>query len=96
MNIDGIEYVPVSENSLIKIVVCDRGFVLVGKVTIENNYVTITQCSCIRNWGTKNGLGQLAKEGPQASTKLDAQPTTTVHELQVVMMIDCEEKTWKL
>lgn len=97
MIIDGVEYRPVMESqSPIKIVVCDRGFVLVGRVEVKDNYVTITDCSCIRNWGTSKGLGQIASSGPTSSTKLDAQPTTRVHELQVVQMIDCEASQWKL
>lgn len=97
MVIDGIEYRPVSDSqSPVKIVVCDRGFVLVGRVEIKDHYITITDCSCIRNWGTSRGLGEIASGGPTSSTKLDSQPTTRVHELQVVQMIDCEASKWKL
>ncbi len=91
----GADFVPATTGS-VKIVVCDRGFVLIGRVTIKDNYVTISNCSCVRTWGTTSGLGQIAKNGPTTKTKLDEQPTTTVHELQVVMMIDCEESKWNL
>jgi hypothetical protein len=97
MVIDGIEYRPVTDSSSpVKIVVCDRGFVLVGRVEIKDSYVTISDCSCIRNWGTSKGLGEIASGGPTSSTKMDAQPTTRVHELQVVQLIDCEASKWKL
>ena len=98
MIIDGVEYVPKDEkNSPVKIVVCDRGFVLVGRVEIKDHYVTITDCSCVRDWGTTKGLGEIAINGPTSKTKLDPQPTTRVHELQVVQLIDCEEESkWKL
>ena len=96
IKVDGVDYEPVSNVGGVKIVVLDRGFVVVGNVTIENNYVTIRNCHCIRTWGTERGIGQIAMEGPTSQTKLDAQPTTRVHELQVVQMIDCEATQWKL
>jgi len=78
-----------------RIVVLDRGFVVVGNVTQDGPYIVIDDCSCIRRWGTTRGLGQLATGGPQPETKLDPQPRTRVHELQVVQQIDCEESAWK-
>lgn len=96
MVIDGVEYRPVNQNGRVAIVVCDRGFVLVGRITVENSYVTITECQNVRRWGTTRGLGQIASGGPTAETKLDPQPTTRVNELQVVQIIDCEEAKWNL
>lgn len=78
------------------IVVLDRGFVVVGQLEFSNNYLFIRNCHCIRRWGTKQGLGQLAAEGLQPNTVLDPQPTTMVHELQVVQIIECAEEKWKL
>ncbi len=80
----------------IRIVVADRGFVLVGHVSLENNYATITDCACVRRWGTTHGLGELAMGGPTTKTVLDPQPTTRIHELQIIQMIDCDESKWKL
>lgn len=86
-----------SFGSLWKIVVADRGFVLHGRVTRSGEYIVIEQCSVIRSWGTptrdnESGLGYLAKNGATANTKLDPQPTTRVHELQVVQLIDCDRE----
>lgn len=78
------------------IVVLDRGFVVVGKIELSGNYLFIRNCHCVRRWGTKKGLGELASNGPQANTVLDSQPTTMVHELQVVQIIECAEEKWKL
>ncbi len=77
-----------------KIVVADRGFVLHGRVSKEGEYVIIEDCSCIRYWGTPSqntdsGLGYLAKNGATKDTKVDSQPTTRIHELQIVQLIDC-------
>lgn len=92
--IDGVEYFP-RESAKRKIVVLDRGFVVVGMVSLSGSHVVIDDCACIRRWGTTKGLGQLAMDGPRKDTILDPQPRTTVHELQVVQMIDCEEASWK-
>ena len=96
MLIDGTEYLPVNKNGRTAIVVCDRGFVLVGRIEVANSYITITSCNNVRRWGTTNGLGQIASGGPTVKTSLDPQPTTRVHELQVVQIIDCEESKWNL
>ena len=37
------------------IVVLDRGFVYVGDVTIDGDFLRITDAKNIRYWGTKNG-----------------------------------------
>lgn len=98
MLIDGVEYRKVvgPDDERWRIVVCDRGFVLVGMVHIEDGYVILRKCHCVRRWGTTRGLGQIAMEGPTSNTILDPQPTTRVHELQVIQQIDCEESKWKL
>lgn len=53
-----------------QIVVMDRGFVYVGNVTLNGEFVTISNAKNIRVWGTTRGLGELVA-GPTASTKLD-------------------------
>ena len=52
------------------IAVLDRGFVYVGQVKIEGDFLKITNAFNIRYWGTKNGLGELIN-GPLTGTKLD-------------------------
>lgn len=70
-----------------QIVVLQRGYVLVGDVETTGETVHIRNAACIRRWGTKRGLGQLATEGAQPNTALDPQPDTSVHELAVVQCI---------
>jgi len=94
ITVDGIDYYQKTTPSNWKIVVLDRGYVVVGNVEFDGNYVVVTDCSTIRFWGTTRGLGEIAFGGPTEKTKLDAQPTTRVHELQVVQMIDCEVEKW--
>ena len=95
INVDGVTYYARDEEASLKIVVLDRGFVVVGLVSTDGDNIVIDDCSCVRRWGTSRGLGQLAAEGPQTETKLDKQPRTTVNKLQVVQMIDCEAAKWK-
>lgn len=52
------------------IVVLDRGFVYVGNVVEDGDYLRVTNAKNIRFWGTKEGLGQL-RNGPLPETKLD-------------------------
>jgi hypothetical protein len=70
-----IQTEPAPQNEAVKamgqnIVVLDRGFVYVGEVTIEGDFLRVTNAKNIRSWGTKNGLGEL-RNGPQPQTKLD-------------------------
>lgn len=97
ITINGVEYQPVNrDGEQVCIVVLDRGFVVVGRVTIADSYVTIRDCKCIRKWGTSRGLGEIASNGPTENTTLDPQPTTRVHEWHVVQMIECEASKWNL
>lgn len=52
------------------IVVLDRGFVYVGDVSIDGDWLTIANAKNIRIYGTDDGLGEL-RNGPTPKTKLD-------------------------
>lgn len=77
------------------IAVLDRGFVYVGNVAIEKDWVRITNARNVRQWGTTKGLGELGLNGPTPNTKLDNCPDIHVplHTLNHIM--DTEEKKWK-
>lgn len=53
------------------IVVLDKGFVYAGDLTLRNDQFEITDAQNIRYWGTTNGLGELAQQGPTEKTILD-------------------------
>lgn len=84
--------------SRIRIVVLQRGWVVVGRVshgtsvTAEAELV-ISSASVIRRWGTTKGLGELVT-GPKPETKLDPAGLVRVHPLSVVLSIDADEKGW--
>jgi len=96
MIIDGIEYVKANEAkpSTKQIIVAQRGWVIVGDVSEEGEYLHINNCSVIRNWGTTNGLGEIASGGPTSKTKLDSCPMVTVHKLSTVLQMNVDESKW--
>lgn len=75
------------------IVIAQRGRVLVGDMEMDTDLVVLKNCSCIRRWGTTAGLGELGFKGPTKETVLDPQPTTRLHILTTVEMI--EAPGWK-
>jgi hypothetical protein len=71
-----------------KIVIADRGFVWVGKVTTTKAGLRIENARCIRRWGTTTGLGQLI-DGPMPETVLDQVGTVEVPLRAVIGVILC-------
>jgi len=80
----------------IKIIVLQRGWVMVGRLERNGSECKLHGASVIRNWGTTRGLGEIAGNGPTSSTKLD--PTNGLVEfdyLTVVTAISCNQTLWK-
>lgn len=77
----------------IKIVVLDRGFVYVGRVEIDGDFVNITGASNIRVWGTKKGLGELVN-GPLSDTVLDRVGSVKAPIRALISLIDVEQSKW--
>lgn len=78
----------------IKIVVLQRGWIVVGNVTHEGDEVVVSESSVVRRWGTTRGIGEIAINGPTTSTILDPVGTVRAHKLAVVLTIDCEPEKW--
>ena len=99
ITLDGTEYVRAdsitTEPTTKQIVVLQRGWVVVGDVTIDGEAVTILNASTIRNWGTTKGLGELALTGPTSKTILDPAGTVRAHLLGVVMFLDVKGGVFK-
>ena len=77
------------------IVVADRGFIYTGNINHDGDWCVVTNAQNIRRWGTSQGLGELAANGPQAETKLDAYGTVRIPASSVVSIIDSEEHLWR-
>lgn len=95
IEIDGVKYAAIKEPSEIKILILQRGWVVVGRISREGSQVVFSGGYVIRRWGTTAGIGQLANEGPLESTVLDSLSRGTVHELAIVAEIDCEASKWQ-
>lgn len=78
-----------------RIVVLQRGWIVVGDVETSETEVNIKNCSVIRVWGTSKGLGEIAENGPTDKTKLDPCPPVTVHPLSVVLYMNVNEEKWR-
>lgn len=96
IKIDDVEYVrkdSAPANGDIKIVVLDRGFVYVGRVTLDGDFVVIAGAKNIRKWGTSKGLGELVS-GPLANTVLDTVGTVRAPLRAVIHMVEVEQSNW--
>ena len=100
IQINGVAYVPKGSTKQqhegeIKIVVLQRGWVMVGRFEKIGTDCKLHAASVIRNWGTTKGLGEIAGNGPTSSTKLD--PTNGLVEfdsLTIVATIACNQAAW--
>ncbi len=77
-----------------KIVVLDKGFVYVGNLSTDSEWLYISNAQNIRRWGTCKGLGQLALEGPLEKTRLDNTPNIKAPISELKHMIDIEVSKW--
>lgn len=80
----------------VKIVILQRGWVMVGRLEKKGSECKLHNASVIRTWGTTKGLGELSN-GPTPSTKLDkCNGAVEFHELTVIAMLSCNNENWKL
>lgn len=99
ITIDGTTYIRADlapEPSPIKIIICQRGWIYVGHVTMSDDgerYI-ITDASVIRTWGTTKGLGEIALGGPTSNTVLDKAGRVEVQKLTTVALLDCVPEKW--
>ena len=70
------------------IIVLDRGFVYVGNITLDDEWVRIDNAKNIRVWGTTEGLGQL-RNGPLNETKLDTCGVILAPKRALILLIPC-------
>lgn len=97
--VDGVKYYsqkPKEAEGKIKIVILQRGWVMVGKFERKGSDCSLSDASVIRSWGTTKGLGELALGGPTSNTKLDkCNGLVEFDYLTVVATVSCEEKVWE-
>lgn len=80
----------------LKIVILQRGWVMIGKIERSGSDCKLHNASVIRNWGTTKGLGELATEGKKRDTKLDKCGGVVEFDyLTVVATISADESKWQ-
>lgn len=101
VTINGVEYVrkgldQIEHSGDIKIVVLQRGWIMVGRFERNGQDCKLHNASVIRRWGTTKGLGEIASGGPTSSTILDKCGGVVGFDyLTVVHTLDCNEAKWK-
>jgi hypothetical protein len=94
--INGVEYAPVKKDGEIKIAILQRGWVMIGRFERKGDDCFLHDASVIRNWGTTKGLGEIAKNGPTSSTKLDkCYGAVEFDNLTKVATIEVNQDIWK-
>jgi len=97
--VEGKRYVPAESlkeiEGDVKIVILQRGWVMIGVLEREGSECKLHNASVIRTWGTKNGLGELAN-GKLPETKLDkCYGLVEFDWLTVVATISADGEKWK-
>lgn len=80
-------------NHGLQIVVADRGFVYIGEVTTDADWVYVHDASNIRIWGTSKGLGELVG-GPTSKTALDKTGNLKISRKALISLIEVEASKW--
>ena len=98
LRINDVDYVRADsineEEGDIKIVVLDRGFVYVGHVSFDGDFVVVHDARNIRCWGTTKGLGELVT-GPLQKTIIDAVGVVKAPLRALISIIDVDQSKWK-
>jgi hypothetical protein len=100
IRIDEIEYVrsdavrePVTGD--VKIVILQRGWVMVGRLSRDGDNCTLRNAAVVRVWGTTKGLPEIANGGPTGKTVLDhCEGDVEFHVLTVIATLACREEKW--
>ena len=97
--VEGKEYVPKDSiraeyDGEIKIVVLQRGWVMIGRMERDGSECKLHNASVIRKWGTTKGLGELSN-GKLPDTILDKCGGVVEFDyLTVVATISVKEEVW--
>lgn len=78
-----------------RIVVLQRGWVVVGNYSRQGDEILVEGASVIRQWGATKGLGEIAAGGPTSKTVLDPCGLVRAHVASVVLTVDCNEEAWR-
>ena len=80
---------------MIKIVILQRGWVVVGNYQTDGVFSWIDDGAVVRRWGTSRGLGELAYKGPLENTVLDPVMKMKWHIMTEVATMEVREESWE-
>jgi len=96
ITVNGVEYAPVNKSNEVRIVILQRGWVMVGRYSRDGENCKLYDASVIRTWGASKGLGEIAASGPTKETILDpSNGLVEFHRLTEIATITCNEEAWK-
>jgi hypothetical protein len=81
-----------------KIVIIESGWVLIGKWRFDTNtrLASIDDAYCIKNWGTKRGLGEICN-GPTNDTDLNKiSGLARAHEKNIIATYEVDDDAWNI
>ena len=99
ITVEGRDYVPVDQvqeyEGDIKIVILQRGWVMIGRFERSGSDCKLHNASVIRKWGTTNGLPELCN-GKLKDTVLDkCYGVVEFDYLTVIATLTVKEEAWK-
>jgi len=77
-----------------RIVILQRGWVVVGKFSQEGVHCKLEGAYVIRKWGTSNGIGELALKGPLDDTILEESGIIRFNAGTEIFQLDCQTENW--
>lgn len=80
--------------SKVKIIVVDRGWVLIGRFYKSENSILLKNAHVIRVWGTTEGIGELCIKGKLETTVLDKCFDVEIPDKSVIMILECDQTKW--
>lgn len=102
LDVNGVSYVRADSvrsapdlDSPVRIVVLQRGWVVVGRYAEDGDRVLLTDAHIIEYWGTTQGLGELVY-GPTDKTRLRWAGSIEAHRLGVILSIAADGSKWSL
>ena len=90
-----------AEDGTIRIVVLQRGHVVIGKYFQNGEIGRLEHAHVIRRWGTTHGLGELAVNGPlpdsapHGPTLLDSCPPIQFHTRELIFLMEVNPDAWR-
>jgi len=85
---------PLPTSGVLSIVVADRGWVYIGRVEHEADWLTVLGARQITRWGTTKGLNELI-DGPTNNTRLGSPADLRIPMRAIITVIPVVASKWE-